>query len=347
MSLFVDIEKTLGAFHLQVKLTAEHGTTGILGASGCGKSMTLRCIAGVETPDRGIIRLNGKTLFDSTRGIDLPPQQRHVGFLFQNYALFPNMTVRQNILTGLCREKDKEKRRQRCDDMLHFLQLAELADHRPSALSGGQQQRTALARILVGDPEILLLDEPFSALDAHLRSKLQVEMKALLSHFDGPSLMVTHDRGEAYKLSDTIAIMDDGSILAHKPIKVLFADPETVAAARITGCKNIARAIRIDEHTLEAPDWGMRFTTALPIREGLTAVGIRAHYFNQRTAENRQTVKIQAIMEEPFEDSIQFRYDGQAVHSPDLWWRIPKEYRPESDTLTLGVAPINVLPLYD
>ena len=164
MKLWVDIEKRLPGFHLQVQFAADAEATALLGASGCGKSMTLRCIAGVERPDKGRICLGDRVLFDSEAGIDLPPQQRGVGLLFQNYALFPNMTVEQNILCGLKAERDKAARKARCAGMLRALRLEELASRRPAELSGGQQQRTALARILVGKPNILMLDEPFLSL---------------------------------------------------------------------------------------------------------------------------------------------------------------------------------------
>lgn len=171
MSLEVHIEKKLNGFTLRSDFTAGNTATAILGASGCGKSMTLRCIAGIVKPDKGRIVLDGRVLFDSGQHIDLPPQQRGVGLLFQNYALFPNMTVEQNILCGLKAERDKAARKARCAGMLRALRLEELASRRPAELSGGQQQRTALARILVGKPRILMLDEPFSALDSYLREE--------------------------------------------------------------------------------------------------------------------------------------------------------------------------------
>ena len=148
MSLCVDIEKKLGAFRLRAQFEAQDGTTALLGASGCGKSVTLKCIAGIMTPDRGRIVLGGRVLFDSEKKIDLPPQQRGAGLLFQNYALFPNMTVEQNILCGLKAEKDRAARQARCAELLRAMRLEPLAKRYPAQLSGGQQQRTALARIL-------------------------------------------------------------------------------------------------------------------------------------------------------------------------------------------------------
>ena len=149
MSLLVDIEKDYGGFHLCSRFETNGGITGLLGASGCGKSQTLRCIAGVQTPDQGRIVLDGVTLYDSEQHINLTPQQRGVGYLFQSYALFPNMTVRANILTGLRREKDAAKKQAAFEHAIHLLKLEGLEDRRPAQLSGGQAQRVALARMLV------------------------------------------------------------------------------------------------------------------------------------------------------------------------------------------------------
>ena len=170
MALIVNIEKTLGDFHLKVNFTAEREVMALLGASGCGKSMTLGCIAGIVRPDKGHIELNGRVLFDSEKKIDLPPQKRKVGCLFQQYALFPHMTVEQNIRAG-AHARPKNEREQAVREVLHAFRLEGLENNRPSQLSGGQQQRCALARILVGQPELVLLDEPFSALDAYLKCR--------------------------------------------------------------------------------------------------------------------------------------------------------------------------------
>ncbi len=347
MSLHVDIRKRLGSFTLDVRFSAENGFTSLLGASGCGKSMTLKCIAGIEKPDEGRIELDGTVLFDSKQKINLPPQKRRVGYLFQNYALFPNMSVRQNILCGLNREKDRDAKERRLRDMLRMMQLEGLEERKPAQLSGGQQQRAALARILVNDPQILLLDEPFSALDGHLRDSLKVEMRDLLERFGREVLMVTHDRNEAYNMSREIAVMDNGRLLTIKPTKALFADPGSVQAAILTGCKNIIKASRVDEHTVEIPEWGVRMETKDTVKEGLCAVVVRAHYFNPNAAQNRFPVRFIEEMEEPFETILQFRYINQREESPSIWWRLPKEKRPRDFPAQLGVAAANILLLYE
>lgn len=346
MSLIVDIRKKLGAFELESKFEAQNGVTCLLGPSGCGKSMTLKCIAGIEKPDSGHIELDGVVLYDSEKSINLPPQKRHVGYLFQNYALFPNMTVRQNILCGMRREKDKAVKEEKLRQMVDLFQLGGLENHRPAQLSGGQAQRTALARIMVSDPQLLLLDEPFSALDAHLRDKLMIEMRDLLARFGREVIMVTHNRDEAYNMSREIAVMDSGRLLTMNKTKALFADPGSIPAAMLTGCKNIAAAQKRGEHEVYVPKWGVTLTTAQSVNDDLKAIGIRAHYFNADTPKNRFPVEYVEEMEEPFEWIIEFRFRSAAENAPSVWWRVTKDKRPQVFPDELGIAPANILLLY-
>ncbi len=347
MSLLVDIHRDLGGFVLDAAFEAENGVTALLGPSGCGKSFTLKCIAGIEKPDRGHIELDGVVLFDSEKNISLPPQKRQVGYLFQNYALFPNMTVRQNILCGLNREKDRSVKERRLREMMKLMQLDGLENHRPAQLSGGQQQRVALARILVNEPRLLMLDEPFSALDAHLRDSLKIELRDMLQAYGREVLMVTHSRDEAYNMSSRIAVMDRGKLLCLKDTKALFADPGSTPAAVLTGCKNIVPARKTGAHEAEVPDWGIRLQTAREVRDGLTAIGIRAHYFNPSAPQNRFPVTYIEEMEEPFEVILQFRFAAQNPDSPPVWWRISKDRRPQQFPAELGISPANILLLYD
>lgn len=346
MSLEVDIEKRLGAFHLQTAFTCGAGVLGILGASGCGKSMTLKCVAGIEKPDRGRIVLDGRVLFDSEKGINLPPQKRRVGYLFQNYALFPSMTVRQNILCALHFEKDRRRRAVKADEILDLLQIRHLGPLRPSALSGGQAQLVALGRILVNTPDLLMMDEPFSALDAHLRLRLQMEIKALLADYGRGVIMVTHDRDEAFRLCDRLGVMADGRMLSVKGTRERFNDPETRAAAVLTGCKNIAEAQKVGDREVFVPAWNARLTTGRPVGDGLQAVGIRAHAFRPDIEANRLSVTITREMEEPFAWVSEFRVHGQPPDTPPLWWRYAKECRPDTPPDSLGVLPEDVLLLY-
>ncbi len=347
MSLEVTIAKRFEGFTLHADFTAGNTAAAILGASGCGKSMTLRCIAGVVKPDSGRIVLDGRVLFDSEKGIDLPPQQRNVGLLFQNYALFPNMTVEQNILCALKKEKDPAARKAACGSALRAMRLEELAHRLPSELSGGQQQRAALARILAGRPRILMLDEPFSALDSYLREEVEGEVGSLLSNFDGTALLVTHDRDEAYRLCREMIVMDSGEVLRAGTTKEVFADPRRLTAARLTGCKNILPCVRVDEHHVRLTGWERELTVALPVPEGCCAVGIRAHDFAPEAAdgENRMPVQVGASGENPFDWNM---ICTAADDAGKLWWKVSKttlSSPPPQAPAYLRVAPENIMPL--
>jgi len=347
MSLEVTIAKRFEGFTLHADFTAGNTAAAILGASGCGKSMTLRCIAGVVKPDSGRIVLDGRVLFDSEKGIDLPPQQRNVGLLFQNYALFPNMTVEQNILCALKKEKDPAARKAACGSALRAMRLEELAHRLPSELSGGQQQRAALARILAGRPRILMLDEPFSALDSYLREEVEGEVGSLLSNFDGTALLVTHDRDEAYRLCREMIVMDSGEVLRAGTTKEVFADPRRLTAARLTGCKNILPCVRVDEHHVRLTGWERELTVALPVPEGCCAVGIRAHDFAPEAVdgENRMPVQVGASSENPFDWNV---ICTAADDAGKLWWKVSKttlSSPPPQAPAYLRVAPENIMPL--
>ena len=271
MSLCVDIEKNLGAFHLRAQFEAQDGTTALLGASGCGKSVTLKCIAGIMTPDRGRIELGERVLFDSERKIDLPPQQRRVGYLFQQYALFPNMTVEQNILCGIRREHRAEKKALLAGKIRMF-RLEGLEKKHPAQLSGGQQQRVALARILSSEPEAILLDEPFSALDSYLKWNLELELADLLAGFGGPVLWVSHDLGECYRNCRRVCVMEDGKTGTVTGMDEMLRCPESISAARLAGCKNFFAAEE-KNGAVYLPEWDL----TLPIdakEKSFTTLGI-------------------------------------------------------------------------
>ncbi|MDR0889499.1 MAG: ATP-binding cassette domain-containing protein [Oscillospiraceae bacterium] len=272
MSISVDIRKDFGAFKLNVQFEAGNEVLGILGASGCGKSMTLKCIAGVVKPDSGRIVLDGRTLYDSKRHINLPPQQRRIGMLFQNYALFPNMTVLQNIMAG-CEKADRPARVQ---EVLAKFRLQGLEKHKPAQLSGGQQQRVALARIFVTKPKILLLDEPFSALDSFLRWELEMELAQRIREFGATTLLVSHDRDEIHRLCDSVCVLSNGTNELCVRVRDLFKNPRSFAAAQLSGCKNISRASYVSENEVFAQDWGVRFHSAKPVPKDIRYVAIRA-----------------------------------------------------------------------
>lgn len=306
MSIEMHIKKRLGSFQLDVDLFMDKEIMGILGASGCGKSMTLQCIAGIVTPDEGRIVLNGKVLYDAEKKINLPPQKRRVGYLFQNYALFPNMSVWENIMTGLRREKDKGMKEQTVRQIMGILKLSGLEQHKPSQLSGGQQQRVALARILVTKPEILLMDEPFSALDSFLKEQVQVELMRLLKEYNKDVILVTHSRDEAYRLCKKLTLMDQGKILKTGDLKQLFCNPETAQGAILTGCKNIAVAQVKTEHEMEIPEWGIRKRMEQFLPKTVCAVGIRAH--DIKIVKNLEQADAKAIVDQVVECPFDWLY---------------------------------------
>ncbi|MBS3899595.1 MAG: ATP-binding cassette domain-containing protein [Dethiobacter sp.] len=257
MTLYVDIEKNLPGFKLSVSFTAANNTLGLLGSSGSGKTMTLRCIAGLLTPDRGKIVLNDRVFFDAEKGINLPSRERKVGYLFQNYALFPHLSVEQNISFGL-RHCPRQEQSRRVAEMLEMMNLKGLKNRYPRQLSGGQQQRVALARSLVLEPEVLLLDEPFSALDDCLRDQLEEQLRETLGKYHGHSLYITHNIEEAYRICSELLLLEEGRIAASGLREELFKRPPNTLAARLTGCKNLSRIRHIAHDTVEALDWGCR-----------------------------------------------------------------------------------------
>ncbi|MGC1187497.1 MAG: ATP-binding cassette domain-containing protein, partial [Candidatus Acidiferrales bacterium] len=242
MNLDVQIEKKFpGGFHLEVAFRASGAPLGILGPSGAGKSLTLRTIAGLERPDRGRIVLDERVLFDSAAGIDVPSRDRRVGLLFQNYALFPHLSVAENIAFGISALPPDERDR-RIARQIASLHLTGLEARHPAALSGGQQQRVALARALMPEPQALLLDEPFSALDAHLRGEIERELREVLANYHGVALFVGHNLEEAYRFCGALIVLADGKIIADGPKEDLFRHPPNFEVARVTGCKNFSRA---------------------------------------------------------------------------------------------------------
>ena len=277
MSLSMAIKKRYPGFTLDVELEAGEERVALLGASGCGKSLTLRCIAGVETPDEGHIVVNGVTFFDSRSGVNLSPQERKTALLFQNYQLFPHMTALQNVCAGMPRPA-------RDDRAMRFLEIfgvSTLADRHPSQLSGGQQQRVALARMLAARPGILMFDEPFSALDSYLKSALEQNLLDVFSVVNRTVLYVSHDIDEACRLCDRICVMHDGHVEEGGTAEELMARPRTLAGVRLTGCKNTSRARRVSATEVEAIDWGMTFDVGREVPGDVAYVGVRARHIHR------------------------------------------------------------------
>lgn len=307
--LEADIQKKLKNFSLDMQFAMREEILGILGASGCGKSMTLKAIAGIITPDSGRIKTERTVFYDSRSKTNMTPQKRKVGYLFQNYALFPNMTVKENIAMGI--QGKREEKQKKVEKLLEQFQIKGLEKQYPYKLSGGQQQRTALARILASEPDILLLDEPFSAMDSYLKEELQLELREHLKNFTGCTIIVSHDRDEIYRLCDKTMVMGEGVNLICGNTKGLFARPRKMLAARLTGCKNISKAKQIKENTVYAIDWGVELKVRGSIPQKLAYVGIRAHDFlpvgSSETCENRIRIRSGERSEAPFEWILLFQ----------------------------------------
>lgn len=323
MALLVDMEKKLRDFTLKVSFRAEREVLALLGASGCGKSMTLKCIAGIEKPDKGRIELDGTVLYDSAGHVNLPPQQRKVGYLFQQYALFPNMTVAQNIRCGV---RDKQRAARVLPEIISAMHLEGLEEAHPNRLSGGQQQRVALARILVNEPQLLLLDEPFSALDSQLRFQLEEELRRTIARFGKTVLLVSHNRDEVFRLADRIAVMNQGLVEVCGPKKELFADPVTRTGAFLTGCQNISRLEKLPDGRIRASDWGVNLTG--PREAGSASfVGIRMQDICPagpgERGNNILFCQVEEEIENPFSVTVMLRC---GTHSTALLgWELDKE----------------------
>ncbi len=344
--LFVDIRKKMGDFQLEVRFEAGDETMALLGASGCGKSVTLKCTAGILMPDEGRIVLDGVTLYDSAAGVNLPPQRRNVGYLFQQYALFPNMTVRQNIEAGVA---DPRTRKAEADSLLRRFRLEEAAELRPCQLSGGQQQRTALARILASRPRAILLDEPLSALDSYLKYQLELELAETLEDFPGTVLWVSHDRGEVFRSCRRVCVLDRGRSQRTFTLRELFHQPETEAAARLSGCENCAEAVPKGTAVF-LPEWGLTLDCGRAVPEGIHRAGIRAHHIVIAEGPGPNTFLCTAarVVQDVFAAIVLLRPEGAGPGAPLLRMELDREsWRavPDKSRLWVTVQPGDILLL--
>lgn len=342
MALEVDIRKKFSGFTLDVSFRSEGGCMGILGASGCGKSMTLKCIAGIEKPDEGRIVLDGKVLFDSEKRIDLKPQRRNVGYLFQNYALFPNMTVEENIGIGM--KEKKEQRKMLAARQIERFQLQGLEKRYPFELSGGQQQRVALARILSCSPDIIMLDEPFSALDGYLKDTLQLEMQEVLAGYGKDVLFVSHSRDEIFKFCSRMCLISGGSSMLVGDTREIFSRPGTLEAARLTGCKNFSAVEKLSDYELYASDWNFRMKTAEKIGDDIRYVAVRGHWLIpswEKGQENTMAIEEAGYTETPFEKQYLF-VNREGENNRRIWWMVNKKDFIDGDLG--GLPPYMIFP---
>lgn len=344
--LSVNIQKRLGDFQLNVAFETGEGILALLGASGCGKSMTLKCIAGIEKPDRGRIVLNGRVLFDSDRGIDLPPQKRRVGYLFQQYALFPNMTVEENISAPL-HHLPRGERAAIVGEKLRAFRLEGLERRRPGQLSGGQQQRAALARIMVAQPEVLLLDEPFSAMDSYLTWQVELELMECLTQFSGDVLFVSHSRDEVCRLCREVCVLTAGQSEKKQTVRRLMESPGTVSAAVLSGCKNFSRAERLDRETVRCTDWGV-VLAAENVPEGITFVGVGAHGLTLTGGKNPIPCRVVRVVESAFSTAVVLATPGGARGRSLLCMELDRSASPAPEVgaeLTVFALPEQVMLL--
>jgi molybdate transport system ATP-binding protein len=344
MELSVHIQKKFDAFNLAVDFETKEGVVGFLGPSGAGKSMTLKCIAGLEKPDSGRIIINGKCVYDSQKKIWIAPNQRHIGFLFQKYALFPHMTVEENVAFGIM-HLDREERQQRIHDYLHIVHMEEMKKRYPSELSGGQQQRIAIARALILKPELLLLDEPFSALDLHLRSRMEHQLKKLLDKYEGQSIVVSHDIHESYRLCQDLAIFHEGHILEYGKKEEVFEHPLHLEVAQITGCKNISsiqKSSQEKQEYLYCTDWNIYLELSKCQKQKLKSIGIRAHHIRwdktKGMRKNSFKIHIVDITHSPFRVMVYFKTQSKIGLSKSiLQWDISKEKWEEIYSVTESI----------
>lgn len=335
MGLSVEIKSKLNIFEMDISLKTTSNRIGILGASGSGKSMLLKYISGIIAPDEGVIELNDEFLFDSSKKINIKPQKRNVAYMFQNYALFPTMSVRENI--EIIIEGNKVYREKKASELMKRFCIDNIASKMPRDLSGGQQQRVALARIMAYEPKLILLDEPFSAMDNDLKEKLQMELEEMVADYDGIIIMVSHSRDEIYRFSDELIIIDNGGIVEHGATKKTFSQPRTIQGARMVGVSNIFPASIDNESMLFIPEMDMKI--ALDdvdeicrnkiCKDKIKYVGIRDVDFKilsrNENAENVVDVRVEKIYEGIEDIKVFFSFKKSNNYS-DIYGRSEKVY---------------------
>lgn len=347
MSLDVAIKKSFPDFELNIAFKADSETIGLLGASGCGKSLTLRCIAGIEKPDEGHIVVNGETFFDSEKKVNLSIQQRKTAMLFQNYMLFPNLSVAQNVAAGIDKNISKEEKNRLVAHEICRFGLEGLEKRYPAQLSGGQQQRVALARMLVAQPGILMLDEPFSALDSFLKGVLEQNLVDLFDSFEGSILYISHDIDEALRFCDRVAVVDAGHIVEEATGDVLVNKPRSLAGMKLSGCKNTTDAEYLDTYRVRLPQWGIELVTETEVPRDVKFLGVRASYLErvEEPGENVFRVRADRVSDARFERTVLLGFlngasyevstsvgeDEMRYLSQHLYWRVDKLSVPQDE----------------
>lgn len=331
----------------------------IIGSSGSGKTTLLRCLNFLETPDAGTITVQDKVLFDADHHAncsekEIRKNRLHFGMVFQSFNLFPQYTALENVT--LARElmakdsgESKEAIRAAGMELLDQMGLADRAGHYPHQLSGGQQQRVALARILCSQPEVILLDEPFSALDSYLKWDLELKLSDFLENFSGPILWVSHDRGEVFRNCKRVCILDQGASQGTFTLRQLFHEPETEAAARLSGCKNIVEAVPAGS-AVTLPAWGLTLNCGKPVPADVRQAGIRARHVMTvpEGTPDAFYCTVERVIQDVFTTIVLLRPEGAADGAPLLRMELERDdwrrlNRPEG--LWIAVQPRDVLLL--
>lgn len=329
----IDVTRTLGDFRLAPRLQVGPGITVLFGQSGAGKTLTLEAIAGLLTPDSGSIAIHERPVFDAATGLNVPPYDRRLGYVVQSYALFPHLTVAQNVAYGVF-DLPRAEREQRVDSLLSTLGIQDLADRRPSQISGGQAQRTALARALVRRPQALLLDEPFAALDEGVALTLRRELRRLVRDLDLPVLMVTHDLTEASHIGDRIAVMDAGQVLQVGDRPDVLQRPHSARIAHLLGIANVleGKVSRSENGVAVNTPVGQLQTAQTDITEGPVRIAIRADQIiltrPDRPSDDR-----------PNTLDVQITDEADFGHSRTLYARLANGAGPTAPTLEIQIAP--------
>ena len=357
------LEKSFGKVEVLKDINIQIGNGEVLtiiGPSGSGKSTFLRCLNLLEKPTGGELWFDGRLIDGKT---DVKMLRRDVGMVFQSFNLFPMFSAVENVMyvPVHINKLDKKQAKEEAMELLSRVGMADRANHYPGELSGGQQQRVALARILVYEPDVIMLDEPFSALDYYLKEQLQFQVREVLRGYTGDVLMVSHSRDEVYRFCEKSIILNRGQVAMKGETRAIFQKPENVTAARLTGCKNFSRIRRIGEYEVEALDWGLTFQTEEAVAAEHAYIGIRAHQFypahgsaNEFTCEWRDTLC------QPFEWDVLLRPVENAGAAGDkenalerevIWWKVDykqsdllNQYQ-RGDRVRLGIAPGDIMLL--
>jgi molybdate transport system ATP-binding protein len=335
--LALQVEKRLPGFTLDVSWEASEKVVALFGPSGAGKTLTLQAMAGLVRPDAGRIVIDGRVFFDHATGVDVKPRERHLGYVFQGYALFPHLTVERNVAFGL-RDRPREERRRRTGEVLDRLGLSDLAGRRPRELSGGQQQRVALGRALAVDPQVLLLDEPLSALDAPLRRQLRGELVGIVRDWGIPTVLVTHDLAEAFEIAERVVIYDNGRVVQAASKTEILSRPASEHVARLMGVRNILEGVvlkatseiiqfRWRDHTLEAinsPSRGWLPTPGTPVAFFVRPEYVRLIRKDRPTPDpthytNRMEGRVVSQLDQGPSILLRFAVDGPPPHAQGDW----------------------------